>query len=294
MTLFNSIKNLRLCRYQGQSDEARIGLVTDEDSIVDLTALGIQRMDELLESNDIEERIFILLKEKLKKIELKEVKLLVPLEMQEVWAAGVTYSMSKKAREIESDFSALAYDRVYSADRPQLFFKSIPYKVAATGEPIGIRSDSNWNVPEPELVLVMNSSGKIVGYTIGNDMSSRDIEGENILYQPQAKIYNRSCAIGPWIRIGVNEEEARKWIISIRIKRNEKLIYQDEISVSRIKRSFNELVEYLFRSQIFYQGVVLLTGTGLVPEDSFSLQLKDKITINISGIGTLENKVVQV
>ena len=125
----------------------------------------------------------------------------------------------------------------------------------------------------------MNSSGKIVGYTIGNDMSSRDIEGENILYQPQAKIYNRSCSIGPWIIIGVNEEEARKWIISIKIKRDEKLIYQEEISVSRIKRPFNELVEYLFRSQTFHQGVVLLTGTGVVPEDDFSLQIRDKITI---------------
>jgi len=294
MSLFNSINKLRLCRYQGQSNDSRIGLVTNEDSIVDLTALGIDRMDTLLESNDIKDRILKLSENNLTKIDLKDAKLLVPLEMQEVWAAGVTYSRSKKARETESDFSAVAYDRVYSADRPQIFFKSIADKAVATDEPIGIRSDSNWNVPEPELVLVMNSSGKIVGYTIGNDMSSRDIEGENILYQPQAKIYNRSCSIGPWIIIGVNEEEARKWIISIKIKRDEKLIYQEEISVSRIKRPFNELVEYLFRSQTFHQGVVLLTGTGLVPEDDFSLQIRDKITINISGIGTLENQVVQV
>ena len=294
MSLFNSMNNLRLCRYQGQSSDSRIGLLTNEDSIVDLTALGIHRMDTLLESNDIKDRILKLIENNLTKIDLKDVKLLVPLEMQEVWAAGVTYSRSKKAREIESDFSAVAYDRVYSAERPQIFFKSIPEKVVATHEPIGIRSDSNWNVPEPELVLVINSSGKIVGYTIGNDMSSREIEGENILYQPQAKIYNRSCSIGPWIIIGVNEEEARKWIISIKIKRNDKLIYQDEISVSQIKRSFNELVEYLFRSQAFHHGVVLLTGTGVVPDDNFSLQTRDKITINITGIGTLENQVVQV
>ena len=245
-------------------------------------------------TSDIKERISKLSDNNLTKIELKDAKLLVPLEQQEVWAAGVTYSRSKKARKIESDFSAVAYDRVYSADRPQIFFKSIPEKVVATDEPIGIRSDSKWNVPEPELALVMNSSGKIVGYTIGNDMSSRDIEGENLLYQPQAKIYNRSCSIGPWLIIGVNEEEARQWIISIKIKRNDKLIYQDEISVSQIKRSFNELVEYLFRSQAFHQGVVLLTGTGVVPDDDFSLQPRDKITINITGIGTLENQVVQV
>ena len=294
MSLFNSMNNLRLCRYQGQSNDSRIGLVTNEDSIVDLTASGIHRMDTLLESDDIKERISKLSDNNLTKIELKDTKLLIPLEQQEVWAAGVTYSRSKKARKIESDFSAVAYDRVYSADRPQIFFKSIPEKVVATDEPIGIRSDSKWNVPEPELVLVMNSSGKIVGYTIGNDMSSRDIEGENLLYQPQAKIYNRSCSIGPWIIIGVNEEEARQWIISIKIKRNDKLIFQDEISVSQIKRSFNELVEYLFRSQAFHQGVVLLTGTGVVPDDNFSLQTRDKITINITGIGTLENQVVQV
>ena len=288
------MNSFRLCRYQCQSNDTRIGLVTDENSIVDLTASGIHRMDTLLESDDMEERISKLSDNNLTKIELKDAKLLVPLEQQEVWAAGVTYSRSKKARKIESDFSAVAYDRVYSADRPQIFFKSIPEKVVATDEPIGIRSDSNWNVPEPELVLVMNSSGKIVGYTIGNDMSSRDIEGENLLYQPQAKIYNRSCSIGPWIIIGVNEEEARQWIISIKIKRNGKLIYQDEISVSQIKRSFTELVEYLFRSQAFHQGVVLLTGTGVVPDDNFSLQPRDKITINITGIGTLENQVVQV
>ncbi len=294
MSLFNSMHNLRLCRYQGQSNDSRIGLVTNDNSIVDLTASGIHRMDTLLESDDPIERISKLSDKNLTKIKLKDAKLLVPLEQQEVWAAGVTYSRSKKARKIESDFSAVAYDRVYSADRPQIFFKSIPEKVVATDEPIGIRSDSNWNVPEPELVLVMNSSGKIVGYTIGNDMSSRDIEGENLLYQPQAKIYNRSCSIGPWLIIGVNEKEARQWKISIKIKRNDKLIYQDEISVSQIKRSFNELVEYLFRSQAFHQGVVLLTGTGVVPDDNFSLQPRDKITINITGIGTLENQVVQV
>ena len=170
------MNNLRLCRYQCQSNDIRIGLVTDENSIVDLTASGIHRMHTLLESDDIKERISKLSDNNLTKIELKDAKLLVPLEQQEVWAAGVTYSRSKKARKIESDFSAVAYDRVYSADRPQIFFKSIPEKVVATDEPIGIRSDSKWNVPEPELVLVMNSSGKIVGYTIGNDMSSRDIE----------------------------------------------------------------------------------------------------------------------
>jgi len=288
------MNNLRLCRYLNKSNDTRIGLVTNENFIVDLTAAGIHRMDTLLESDDIKESISKLSGQNLTKIETKDARLLVPLEHQEVWAAGITYSRSKKARKIESNFAELAYERVYSADRPQLFFKSIPEKVVSTGESIGIRSDSEWNVPEAELALVINSSKKIVGYTIGNDMSSRDIEGENILYQPQAKIYNRSCSIGPWLIIGVNEKEARQWKISIKIKRYDKLVYHDEISVSQIKRSFSELVEYLFRSQAFHQGVVLLTGTGVVPDDNFSLQPRDKIIINITGIGTLENQVVQV
>ena len=160
---FNSMNNLRLCRFQSQSNDARIGLVTYENSIVDLTAVGIHRMDSLLESDDIKELISKLSDQNLSKIKLKDAKLLVPLEQQEVWAAGVTYSRSKKARKIESNFSAVAYERVYSADRPQIFFKSISEKVVATDEPIGVRSDSKWNVPEPELALVMNSSGKIVG-----------------------------------------------------------------------------------------------------------------------------------
>ena len=288
------MNSFRLCRYQCQSNDTLIGLVTDENSIVDLTASGIHRMDTLLESDDIKERISKLSDKYLPKFELKDAQLLVPLEQQEVWAAGVTYSRSKKARIVESNFSAVAYDHVYHADRPQIFFKSISDKAVATGEPIGIRSDSKWNVPEPELVLVMNSSGKIVGYTIGNDMSSRDIEGKNLLYHPQAKIYNRSCAIGPCIIIGVSEEEARQWTINIKIKRYDKLIYQDEIAVSNIKRTFTELVGYLFRSQTFQHGVVLLTGTGVVPDDNFTILPEDEITIHITNIGTLKNLVVEV
>ena len=132
------------------------------------------------------------------------------MERQEVWAAGVTYLRSKTARMEESDFSATAYDKVYAAERPELFFKSLPEKVVGTGEPVGIRRDAKWNVPEPELALVLNSRGKIVGYTIGNDMSSRDIEGENLLYLPQAKIYDRSCALGPWIRLGASEADGAR------------------------------------------------------------------------------------
>jgi 2-dehydro-3-deoxy-D-arabinonate dehydratase len=216
------------------------------------------------------------------------------VERQEVWAAGVTYLRSKTARMEESEFSASAYDRVYAAERPELFFKSLAEKVAATGEPVGIRRDAKWNVPEPELALVLNSRGKVVGFTIGNDMSSRDIEGENLLYLPQAKIYRHSCALGPWIQVGATEAVAREWKIRIEIQRNGKPVFAGETSVGQIKRRFEELAGFLFRSQSFTHGAVLLTGTGVVPPDTFTLQEGDEIGIEITGIGWLRNTVMLV
>jgi 2-dehydro-3-deoxy-D-arabinonate dehydratase len=225
---------------------------------------------------------------------LSEVQLCAPVEQQEVWAAGVTYLRSKNARMEESDFSATAYDKVYSAERPEIFFKSVAEKVAATGESVGIRCDARWNVPEPELALVINSSGKIAGYTIGNDMSSRDIEGENLLYLPQAKIYDRSCALGPWITLGATEQEARQWNIRIEIRRAGERVFGGETSVDKIKRRFNELAGFLCRSQKFPHGVVLLTGTGIVPPDTFTLEAGDVVEIEITGIGRLRNTVTVV
>src|SRR5207249_10038120 len=188
---------------------------------------------------------------------LAKVRLLAPVERQEIWAAGVTYLRSKKARMEESNFSATAYDRVYEADRPELFFKSMPEKVVASGDAVGIRKDARWNVPEPELALVINSRGQIVGYTIGNDMRSRDIEGENLLYLPQAKVYNRSCAIGPWMVVGASEDEARNWKIQLEIRRNGQPVFESETFVGQIKRPFDELVAFRFRSQSFPHGAVL-------------------------------------
>ena len=230
----------------------------------------------------------------LPRIELSGIQLCAPVEQQEVWAAGVTYLRSKTARMEESDFSATAYDRVYAAERPEIFFKSLAEKVVATGEPVGIRRDAKWSVPEPELALVLNSRGKIVGHTIGNDMSSRDIEGENLLYLPQAKIYTGSCALGPWITLGTPEAAAREWKIRIDIRRGGQSVFSGETSVGQIKRGFEELAEFLFRSQAFPHGAVLLTGTGIVPPENFTLQEKDRITIEISGIGSLENPVIVV
>jgi 2-dehydro-3-deoxy-D-arabinonate dehydratase len=284
---------MKLCRFQDAQNQTRVGLMLDDDTVLDLTA-GIGAIEPLLESDDLVPWLTSLAKQNLPRHSLREIRLRTPIERQEVWAAGVTYLRSKTARMEESGFSANAYDRVYDAARPEIFFKSLPEKVVSPGEPVGIRQDARWNVPEPELVVVLNSRGHIVGYTIGNDMSSRDIEGENLLYLPQAKIYERSCAIGPWITVGVSEADARNWTIRLEIRRDNGLIFEGETSVGQIKRSFVELAEFLFRSQVFAHGAVLLTGTGIVPPDNFTLEPDDQVLISISGIGTLHNIVTQV
>jgi 2-dehydro-3-deoxy-D-arabinonate dehydratase len=262
--------------------------------ISNLTAAGVTELTSFFRRDSFVNDLRALDRQKLPQLHISDVRLLPPVERQEIWAVGVTYLRSKAARMEESDFSATAYDKVYDAPRPELFFKSMPEKVVGFGDAIGIRRDATWNVPEPELTLVLNAHGSIVGYTIGNDMSSRDIEGENLLYLPQAKIYNRSCAIGPFITVGVTEEEVRSWTIDLRITRGEREVFRGETSISRIKRPFAELAEYLFRSQTFPHGAMLLTGTGIVPPDDFTLQAGDVVRIDISGIGSLENRVVVV
>jgi 2-dehydro-3-deoxy-D-arabinonate dehydratase len=285
---------MRLCRFKDLRDEVRIGLLQDDGVLFDLSPLGVASLSLLLERDDLVEHLGRLSRELGSPTPMDQVRLLPPVERQEVWAVGVTYLRSKKARMEESDFSATAYDRVYDAPRPELFFKAMPEKVVGTGDSVGIRSDAKWNVPEPELAFVINSRGTIVGFTIGNDMSSRDIEGENLLYLPQAKIYDRSCAIGPSIRIGADEKEARGWTIRLLITRGGQPVFEGETSVRNIKRTFQELVDYLFRSQTFPYGAVLLTGTGIVPADNFTLQEADIVRIEISGIGRLENPVALV
>ncbi len=219
-------------------------------------------------------------------------RLLAPLDLQEVWAAGVTYRRSREAREEESQGSGI-YDRVYDADRPELFLKATPSRVSGPTEPVRIRTDSHWNVPEAELALVLNQALEIVGYTVGNDMSSRDIEGANPLYLPQAKVYRQCCALGPAIVLADALPQANDTMISVSIRRNADDIWTDEISTKQIKRTFAELVEYLGRDNLFPNGVVLLTGTGVVPPDEFSLRRGDVIRITVDGIGTLTNPVVQ-
>ena len=285
---------MKLCRFQkdADGDAIRIGLAVDEMTLADLTAGGIESITELLEDDNAVARVEVLTD--LPTLPLAEVTFLAPVERQEVWAAGVTYLRSKTARMEESDFSASAYDLVYEADRPEIFFKSLPEKVVAPNESVGIRADAKWSVPEPELALVLNSRGQVVGCTIGNDMSSRDIEGENLLYLPQAKVYDRSCAIGPWLILGASEEAIRAWIIGVKIIRANETVFAGETSLSNLKRSFDELAGYLCRSQTFAHGAILLTGTGVVPPDDFTLAAGDLIRIDISGIGTLENPVLVV
>lgn len=285
---------MNVCRFKDRDGRIKIGLLVDDASLLDLTPAGITQLTPLLEDADPVARLKAIDADKLPRMDLAGVKLCAPVERQEVWAAGVTYLRSKAARMEESEFSASAYDRVYEAERPEIFFKSLPEKVVATGEPVGIRRDAKWNVPEPELALVFNSRGQMVGHTIGNDMSSRDIEGENLLYLPQAKTYHRSCALGPWIALGATEATAREWKIKIEIHRAGQSIFSGETSVGQIKRRFEELAGFLFRCQVFPHGAVLLTGTGVVPPDTFTLQVQDEISIKINGIGTLQNPVVMV
>jgi len=215
-----------------------------------------------------------------------------PVGQQEVWASGVTYVRSREARMEESkdagggDF----YARVYEAPRPELFFKSPAYRVVGSGDNVRIRKDSKWNVPEPELTLFICSAGTIEGYTIGNDMSSRDIEGENPLYLPQAKSYNGSTAIGPCLYVPSTPIDPDS-MISIDIQRKGLVVFSNAISINRMKRKHTELVEYLFRELTFPYGTYLMTGTGIVPPDTFTLQSGDVVTISIEHIGSLINTV---
>jgi len=216
---------------------------------------------------------------------------LAPVVSQEVWAAGVTYYRSRSARMEESkgagggDF----YDRVYAAERPELFFKATGRRVVGPRAAVRIRSDAKWSVPEPELTLLMNPSGRIVGYTIGNDMSSRDIEGENPLYLPQAKVYDGSCALGPCVLL--SDEPPSQTAIHLEIVRQSTTAFAASTTLAELKRDPKDLVKFLFRDNSFPQGVFLMTGTGIVPGDAFTLASGDMIRIAIDGIGTLENYV---
>jgi 2-dehydro-3-deoxy-D-arabinonate dehydratase len=218
--------------------------------------------------------------------------LLPPVESQEVWGAGVTYERSRAGR-IEESTEAAVYDRIYLARRPEVFFKATAQRVVSHGEPIGVRADSPWNAPEPELGLVLNATGEIFGYLVGDDVSSRSIEGENPLYLSQAKVYDRSCALGPGI-VPAWAAPSPPFDITLRVQRGEAVAFEGSASTASITRRFEDLAGWLMAALTFPVGVVLLTGTGIVPDQTFTLRAGDVVTIEIPGIGTLINPVILV
>lgn len=220
-------------------------------------------------------------------------RVLAPVDEQEIWAAGVTYERSREARMEESKIPD-QYDRVYDAERPEVFFKALGWRARGPNEAIGIRADSTWDVPEPELGLVISAAGRVVGYTIGNDVSSRSIEGENALYLPQAKSFTGSCALGPCLVPVGEAPPLRDLTIAVEIMRGTSRLYADSVSVTRMRRTPEELADWLTRAQDFPQGVVLLTGTALVPPSEITLEAGDVVTIRINGLGELKNAAARV
>lgn len=218
---------------------------------------------------------------------------LPPIDQQEIWAAGVTYKRSQTARMEESEAAASCYDRVYNADRPELFFKATPHRVSGHHQPLRIREDATWNVPEPEVTLVLSPTLKIVGLTVGNDMSSRDIEGENPLYLPQAKCYDQCAGLGPWIRLYDTLPPVDEIGVDLKIVRSGDVVFDQQTSAGQMARTFDDLVGWLGRDNTFPTGAFLMTGTGIVPTTEFTLLPGDVVNITIDGIGTLSNPIVQ-
>lgn len=274
--LYLLVVNNRLCLQQGETVY----------SLKD----GISSLDRLLQHVPVGEMVETLLKERGGALEISSILPQAPIGQQEVWAAGVTYKRSEEAREAESGQSNI-YARVYQAQRPELFFKALGQHVVGPGEPVGIRFDAQWSVPEPELVIVLNSRLEVVGFTAGNDMCSRDIEGENPLYLPQAKVYERSCAIGPriWLQPGVWQWPSLA--IQLHVRRGDRSLFEGSTSLQNIRRTLPDLVHYLGRCKSFSSGAFLLSGTGIVPPDDFTLQAGDQVTVAIERIGELSNPV---
>jgi 2-dehydro-3-deoxy-D-arabinonate dehydratase len=285
---------MKLAKLLLPSGKESLGLLKG-DEVVLLSSSGGQyeTLTDILEAQDPAAVVEFLSDPEAERLPSSSVSLLPPIDRQEVWAAGVTYTRSRTARMEESVGAAVFYDKVYEAPRPELFFKSMPHRVVGPDKPVRIRQDATWSVPEPELALVINSRLQLVGYTIGNDMSSRDIEGENPLYLPQAKVYDQSCALGPCITLEDWLPSPEQIGIHMAIIRDHAIVFEGKTSVAQMARSFEHLIEYLGRDNTFRDGVVLLTGTGIVPADNFSLEPGDTVNITIDGIGTLANPVVR-
>lgn len=250
-------------------------------------------LSDILHSEDPAGLARFLLRPDTQPLPIDTVRFLAPIDQQEVWAAGVTYKRSQVARMEESESGASHYDKVYSADRPELFMKATPARVSGPGQPVRVRADSEWSVPEPEFTLVLNPSGKIVGYTIGNDMSARDIEGENPLYLPQAKVYRQCAGLGPCVLLADGPLDLPGTLIELIIHRDGQEVFKGTTDLGQLNRSLTDLAAWLFRESEFPSGAMLMTGTGIVPDDDFTLNDNDSVSITIAGIGTLTNPVVK-
>lgn len=286
---------MRIAKIRLADGENRIALVEKSDvQLLDLTQVeSCHSLSDILSSPDPVGLAKFLIDREAAPIAVDSVTYLAPIDRQEVWAAGVTYKRSQVARMEESEAGASHYDRVYTADRPELFFKANPARVAGPGQPVRVRSDSRWSVPEPELTLVVTPELKLAGFTIGNDMSARDIEGENPLYLPQAKVYDQCCALGPCILVPEAPLDLPRTNIVLTIARGGREVFKGDTDLGQMARGFDDLIRWLGRDNSFPHGAFLLTGTGIVPPDEFTLQDGDSVSIEITGIGTLTNPVVQ-
>lgn len=296
-----------LCRFRSGEEPAQLGLVRGR-SLYDLSCTGrpefaslsawLQHVDEhgagaFSELSSTIEGLTPLCEVDDVSSTEHDIRLLAPLDAQEVWACGVTYRMSREARMRESQ-SPTIYGRVYEAERPEVFFKATPHRVVGPNEPVGIREDSTWDVPEPELTLVVTPGLRIAGYTVGNDMSSRDIEGQNPLYLPQAKVYDRCCALGPWIRLADEDVDPLNLAMHCCVRRGGLMAFEGHTLTSNLSRTPQALVRAVGRCNRFPAGLFVMTGTGIVPPDSFTLAEGDLVEITIEGIGTLSNPVMLI
>lgn len=283
---------MKVTKFLDHTDTVRIGRVESDEIIPLKTTSSIQTLADLLAAEDP-----IAAAEGLDQdtpVPVNEAtRWLAPIDDQEVWAAGVTYKRSQTARMEESEAAASCYDRVYQADRPEIFFKATPNRVRGHQESLRIRKDATWNVPEPEVTLVLSPSLRIVGLTVGNDMSSRDIEGENPLYLPQAKCYDQCAGLGPVIRLYSELPPVAEIEVDLKIERAGEVVFDQQTSASQMARTFEDLVHWLGRDNHFPNGAFLMTGTGIVPSNDFTLLPDDMVHISISGVGTLSNRIVQ-
>lgn len=286
---------MKLAKVRLADGSTRVASVEDQTvRLLDLSrSATIRCLADILNEADPPALARLLIDETSEPLPAGAVQFLAPIDSQEIWAAGVTYKRSQIARMEESEAGASHYDKVYTAPRPELFFKGNARRTSGPGEPVRVRADSRWTVPEPEFTLVVSPKGTLVGYTIGNDMSARDIEGENPLYLPQAKVYNQCCALGPCILLADQPLDRDSTKVLLSIHRNGREAFHGETHLGMIVRTWTELIGWLTRENDIPDGAFLLTGTGIVPPDEFTLENGDSVSIEITDIGTLTNPVVK-